>query len=736
MRKLGSKYPFVRQLERMDCGPACLAMVAAFYGVHYTLQYLREACCIGMAGTSMEGLAKGAQAIGFRALAVKVPFAAQKGNDMQHVPLPAIAFWGQNHFVVVYKITSGYVLVADPAQGMFRVSVSAFKKNWVTDGGDEGILLLLQPTDQLYVAKKMPEAERNGSLRFLGSYLKAYRKFILFVLITILMISGIQYLYPMLTRGVIDTGIEKKQVHFIYLVLIFQLILFFCQTGLSFLQSWIILHLSSRINILLSSDFLYKLTRLPISFYDNKYYGEIIQRITDHRKVESFLSSSSIGTVLSFISLLVFGAVLFHYNPGIFLIFLSGTGLYIGWVFIFLKRRKMIDYELFHQSAGQSELMYEFIYGMHEIKLQNSERKRSLQWSRHQAGLLAINLKAARLNQIQDGGAMFINQLKDILITMTAAMLVIDNKITLGSLLAIQLIVGLMNGPVQQLVTLFRTGYETRLALDRIVEIHKKPEENYSAENSRYSLKPGSEDIVFDNVSFSYNPLSKKVLKNINLTIPKGRVTAIVGASGSGKTTLLKLLLGFYAPTEGILSVGSTNLRDIPAEIWRRRCGAVLQDGYIFSDSIAHNICESDDKVNEEKLQHAIHVANIEGFIDSLALKGDTIIGSKGNGLSQGQKQRILIARAVYKDSQYLFFDEATNALDTRNEKVIMENLDQYYAGRTVVIVAHRLSTVRNADQIIVLDDGMIVEQGMHSELVDQRNIYFTLIKNQLELGA
>jgi len=720
----------------MDCGPSCLWMVAAFYGAKYPIQYLRDACCIGMTGASMEGLVTGATRIGLRALAVKLPYTAEKGNSLQNVPLPAIAFWGQNHFVVVYKITPKYILIGDPAQGRIRASRSTFRQNWASQEGEEGILLLLQPTQKFYEQEIPVEKSSGRSYRFLAGYLKGYQRFIGLVLLAILLISGIQYLFPYLTRSIIDNGIQRKKLNFIYLVLLFQLVLYFGQTALTFLQNWVILHLSSRINILLSSDFLYKLTRLPISFYDNKYYGEIIQRIMDHKRIETFLSTSTIGTLLSLFSLLIFGILLFTYDHLVFAIFFLGTALYISWVLYFIRKRKMIDYELFSQSAASHELLYEFIYGMQEIKMQNSEARRSLQWADIQAGLLSINIRSARLTQVQDGGALFINQLKDILITIVAATLVIDNKISIGTLLAIQLIAGLLNAPVQQLILFLRTGYETGLALDRIIEVHNKPEENYSVDEPEALPELGEKDIVFRNVSFTYNPLSKPVLKNLDLTIPRGKITAIVGASGSGKTTILKLLLGFYQPTEGSISVGNTDLKEIPSEVWRRQCGAVLQDGYIFSDTIARNICESDDAINRAKLAHAISVANIREFVDSLALKDETMIGSKGNGLSQGQKQRLLIARAVYKDSYYLFFDEATNALDTRNEKVIMENLAEFYGGRTVVIVAHRLSTVRNADQIIVLDNGEIVEQGVHSELVDQKDIYYSLVRNQLELGT
>jgi ATP-binding cassette, subfamily B, bacterial len=729
------KYPFFYQLESMDCGPSCLRMIAEYYGQKYTLNYLRTICFVSKTGISMQGLVHGAKTIGFNTIAIKIPFegTAQNQNSLMDIPLPAIAFWASNHFVVIYEINKKSIVIGDSAQGRIKLSHERFRNNWLTHSDQEGVVLLLQPEEAFYTNESKNKDTNKSSVYFLLGYLKGYSKYIVILLLSLIIGSGIQYLFPFFTRSIIDLGIEPQKLEIIYVILIVQLVLYTFQTAITFLQNWIILHLSSRINILLTSDFLFKLTRLPISFFDTKTFGEIIQRINDHKRVEIFLSVTTLSTIFSTFSLVVFGFILFQYNPFVFLIFFSGTSLYLFWIFFFLRRRKAIDYELFSQMAKNNELLYEYIYGMQEIKLQNSEKKRTAIWMEAQKKLLRINIKSAKLSQFQDGGAFFINQFKDILITVYASIAVINDKMSIGMLLATQLMLGLLYSPVQQIVGFIRNGFETKLSLNRISEIHSKEEEYYNSEMPKDV--DINDEISIENVAFKYNELDNDVLKNISFTIPKGKVTAIVGASGSGKTTLIKLLLGFYKPQLGEIFVGERNLNDIYIEEWRRNCGAVLQDGYIFSDTIANNIAESDDAINLEKLANAINTANLDEFIITLALKEKTLIGSRGNGLSQGQKQRVLIARAVYKNPNYLFFDEATNALDTQNEKTIVEKLNIFYAGKTVVVVAHRLSTVKNADQIILLDKGVIAERGTHNELVALEGIYFNLVSSQLELS-
>jgi ATP-binding cassette subfamily B protein len=730
------KYPFYYQLEKMDCGPTCLKMVAAFYGKKYSLHQLRKACHISRTGITLQGLVHGAKEIGFQALPAKLPFSSPDSNGLVDAPLPAIAFWGKNHFVVINKISANSISISDPGQGPITISHKRFLANWMGDNDEVGVVLLLQPTNAFFTREVPKEPNQQNAFRFVGHYLYRYRKYILLLATSLVLVSLTQYVFPFLTRSVIDIGIKDKKIQFIYFILALQLLLYTCQTGLTFLQNWIVLHLSARVNILLSSDFLSKLTRLPIAFYDNQTYGEIIQRINDHRRVESFLSASTLSVVFSVFSMLVYGIVLFGYNHVIFFIFFGGTLLYLAWILVFLSRRKKIDYELFNEMSANNEILYEFVYGMQEIKLQNSQRKRAIGWTLAQERLFKINLKSSALTQMQDGGAFFINQFKDIIITILACLLVIDGKMSLGMLLATQLMVGLLNAPVQQLVTFIRNAFDIKLCLDRITEVHQKEEEIQLTTLQDTTSRVDHYDIQIDNLSFKYNALERDILKNVSFSIPKGKITAIVGSSGSGKTTLIKLLLGFYTPSAGTIEVGPYKLSSFPADQWRNSCGAVLQDGYIFSDSILNNVGESDEIIDVQKVNQALQVANIDDFVNGLALGKQTMIGSKGQGLSQGQKQRILIARAVYKNPDYLFFDEATNALDTRNERIIMNNLEEFYKGKTVVVVAHRLSTVRNADYIIVLEDGCIAESGTHGELIEEKGVYFNLIKNQLELAS
>ncbi len=728
-------FPFYRQYDRMDCGPTCLKMVAAFYGKTFSLNYLRKVSHISKAGISMEGLKLGAEKIGFRALGVKVDFDGGGPDSFTSIPLPCIAFWNKNHFVVVYKITSNHVFIADPGNGKVKLSRDQFKKQWLIEGSNEGIALLLMPSGSFSNTEVADNEKDSNPLAFIKGYFQPYKKYLPLILLSILGTSLILLLFPFLTKTIVDIGINHKDLQFIYLILLGQLVLYISQTSLNFLQRWIVLHISARINIILSSNFLVKVTRLPLAFFDSKQFGDLFQRINDHRRLESFLAASSLSVVFSFFNIIIFGIVLSLYNMEIFTIFIIGSILYFTWVLYFLGKKKLIDYQLFQEYTYNTDMMYELIQGMQEIKLQNSELKRTYKWTDSQQRLFKINLKSTALSQYQDGGGLFISQLKDILITIVAATSVIKGEMSLGMLIATQFIIGQLNSPLGQIITFLRSGFEAKLSLRRIVEIHDKREEDEGKVLSQVTAPSLHEDLVLKNVSFRYNELSPYVLKDINLVIPKGKVTAIVGSSGSGKTTLVKLLLGFYAPAEGSIEIDSMKLDSFKSDYWRAQCGAVMQDGYIFSDSIANNIAESEETPQRAKLKKAIEIANINDFVDSLALKEETQIGNHGNGISQGQKQRILIARAVYKDPNYLFFDEATNSLDARNERVIVENLERFYKDKTVIIVAHRLSTVKNADQIIVLENGRVIEKGSHRELVRAEDAYYRLIKNQLELG-
>lgn len=727
------RFPFYRQLDQMDCGPTCLQMIAKFYGRTYALSYLRDHSYIDREGVSVRGISEAAEHIGMRTLAVKVPFktTSEEEADLLSVPLPCIAHWQQKHFLVIYKVSEKYVWVADPAKSKLRLSRKEFERNWISDQ-NMGVLLLMEPSPDFY--QQDDEPIKKTGLGFLFRYLTPYKRLISQLGLGLVLASIFQLIFPFLTQAIVDVGIENQNIGFIYLILLAQLMLFLSQTAVSAIQSWILLHIGTRVNVNLLSDFLIKLMKLPIGFFDSKMIGDLLQRINDHRRVEEFLTNSTLITLFSFVNLVVFSIVLLIYNGLIFSIFVGASILYIGWILVFLQKRREIDFLNFEQLSDNRSTLIELIQGMQEIKLQNSEKKRRWQWANIQARLFRVSIRALTISQYQDIGAGFITQLKDILISFVAAKAVIDGDMTLGMMLAVQYIIGQLNGPLQQMILFIRSGQDAKISMERLGEIHNMEEEELVGEN-KLNILPEEADIHIEDLHFQYNKLSDPVLKNINVTLPRGKVTAIVGMSGSGKTTLVKLMLGFYQPTSGHIKVGGMHLENINQKMWRDRCGAVMQDGYIFSDTIANNIAESEDLVERGKLLKAVKMANIQSFVENLPLGYNTMVGNRGNGISQGQRQRLLIARAVYKNPEFLFFDEATNALDAKNEKVIMENMNRFFEGRTVVVVAHRLSTVKNADQIIVLDSGRIIEKGTHIELVEQKGAYFKLVQNQLELG-
>ncbi len=739
-------FPFHHQLDAMDCGAACLRMVAEFHGRRYSLQELRQRTFLDREGVSARGIVVAAEGIGLRPLPVKIPF---QGLDNQEVglaeaPLPCICHWRQNHFVVVYKITKKRIWVADPARGKVKFSHVEFQRNWCSDQ-HLGIAILLEPTPVFY-AQEGDEVNRKG-FGFLLNYLRPYRRLTTQLLIGLLVASLIQFLFPFLTQAVVDVGIENQDLDFVWLILFAQLMLFAGQTTVRFIQNWILLHIGSRVNISLVSDFLVRLMAQPISFFDAKMTGDLLQRIGDHRRIEEFLTVSTLNIIFSAFNLLIFGVVLAVYNTKIFTIFLIASVLYVAWIFLFLKKRKDADLQRFWALSDNQGNIIELIQGMQEIKLQNSEHKRRYGWVHIQARLFRANMRSLTVTQWQDAGAQFIAQIKDIFIIAVAAAAVINGEMTLGMMLATMFILGQLNVPLQQIISFVRSAQDAKISLERLSEIHQEGmrDEGLGMDIQRpftphpSPLIPLSHPLVLENLSFRYNPLTDFVLKNINLTIPAGKVTAIVGTSGSGKTTLIKLLLGFYEPSVGAVKLGQLFLKNLPTAEWRAQCGAVMQDGFVFSDTIASNIAESEpdwETVDNEKLLKAVQVAHIQEFIENLPLGYNTMVGAKGNGLSQGQRQRLLIARAVYKQPDYLFFDEATNALDAHTEKIINGNLGHFFKGKTVVVVAHRLSTVKNADQIVVLEQGEVVEVGTHDELSKRRGAYYQLVKEQLELGA
>lgn len=749
-----SKFPNFKQLDAMDCGPTCLRIVAKFYGKDYSLQYLRNISHITSEGVSLLGISEAAESIGFRTIGYRLTWSELSDN----IPMPCIVHWKQQHFVVVYSIRDAFtkskskfikfiqlstgrkssserIYISDPAQGLLSYSKEDFLDCWLStksQGKNEGIVLLIEPTPNFY----RQEDRKTEKLRFLHllNYLRPYRKFIIQLGLGIITGSIISLIFPFLTQSIVDYGISNNDIAFIFLVLVAQMILTFGQTANELIRNWIMLHVTSRISISLLTDFLAKLMKLPIVFFDTKTIGDIMQRIQDHYRIQSFLTKSLIDIVFSIFSLVIYTFIMATYNLGILGVFFIGSIMYISWVTLFLKKRREIDYKTFQHSSANKSSVVQLINGMQEIKLNSCEKQKRWEWERIQAKLYKISIKGLILNTNQQIGATFINQTKDLIISFLTARAVITGNMTLGMMMAVQYIIGQLNSPIQQFIAFTQQAQDAKISLERLGEIHNRDDEEQATDNKIKSI-PSKADIEIKDLKFQYEgPNSKIVLNKIDLRIPANKITAIVGYSGSGKTTLIKLLLGFYLPTEGTIQINGTNLERFSESNWRKHCGVVMQEGYIFSDSIQNNIGVIDDVPDAGKIERAVSIANIKNFIETLPLGYNTLIGSQGHGLSTGQKQRMLIARAVYKNPDYIFFDEATNALDAENERVIIDNLNHFFTGRTVIIVAHRLSTVRNADQIVMLDNGEIVEKGSHRELLANRSSYYNLIKDQLDL--
>lgn len=725
-------FPHFKQTESKDCGPTCLKIVAKHYGKIINTQQLRNLSETTREGSSLLGLSEAAEKLGFHTLGVRLSF-----DQLQEATLPCIIHWNKNHYVVLYKLRKNKLYISDPAHGLLTYNQEEFLKCWIGNNSDEhtheGIALLIDPTPKFYKDETSDDEPAFG-LAFISRYILKYKRFIIQLIFGMLAGSLLQLIVPFLTQSIVDVGIQNQDLNFIFLILFAQLFLFLGRTALEVIRGWILLHVSARINISLISDFFIKLMNLPISFFDVRVTGDLMQRINDHQRIEKLLTTSSLSVLFSLINFVIFGLVLAFYSLQIFAVFMVGSGMYLAWILFFFKRRKALDYKRFSQASQEQSKVIELINGMQEIKLHNAERQMRWGWEYVQARLFKISIKSLSLEQTQSVGSSFINELKNILISVLAAMLVIAGDITLGMMMAITYIVGQLNEPIVQLINFMRDVQDAKISLARLGEIHSKEDEE-QLDQKKLTEIPENQDLLLKNATFRYIGAINPVIKDLSISIPAKKVTAIVGASGGGKTTLMKLLLKFYDLDKGEILLGQDKLDNITQKKWRASCGVVMQEGYIFNDTIAKNIAVGADEVDTERLRHAVDVANIKEFIDGLPLSYNTKIGTEGVGLSTGQKQRILIARAVYKDPEFLFFDEATSALDANNEKEIMEKLNAFFDQKTVVIVAHRLSTVKNAHQIIVLDKGQIAEQGDHKSLVAKKGAYYHLVKNQLELG-
>lgn len=725
-------YPFVRQYDAMDCGPACLTMVARWHGKHFSLQSVREMSYITREGSSFLGLKQAAENLGFKAIGVRIPF-----EDLAlRAPLPCIAHWKQNHFIVIYRIEKNRIWIADPAIGRLKMNRQQFLSGWSSgdaDSSESGMALFLEPASGF--EERPDDPVPVSGFTFLRSYLKPFKNQIAVILLTLFAAGAINLAFPFLTQYIIDRGVRNNDLGIIYLILLGQLALTMGRLLIDFFRGWIMLHLGSKLNIRIISDFLKKLMALPVAYFDTKLNGDILQRIDDNNRIENFLSSSSLNIIFSLFTFIVFGIYLGVKSLPVLLLFCAGTALYILFVSLFMPSRVVLDNIRFRQMAVAGDKMINIVNGMQEIKLAGTESGNRKEWEELQQEIHETRVKGLRISQYQAAGGTLIHEATNILITVISAASVINAKMSLGEMLAIQFIAGQLNGPVSQIINFLKSSQETRLSLERLAEIHgMKPEG--SEESHTHDRMPDDKTIALEDISFRYEgPGSPMVLNAMNLRILNGTTTAIVGESGSGKSTLLKMILGFYKPVTGSITIGNIPLEKISIPGLRRSFGVVMQEGYIFPDTILANIAPGEENPDAARLKSAIEASDLQTVLDTLPSGLLTMVGAGGRGLSQGQKQKILIARVVYKQPSVVILDEATSALDASGERVITDRLAEFFAGRTVIIVAHRLSTVRNADLIVVLEKGQVREMGKHNELVALKGSYFRLVKDQLELG-
>lgn len=723
-------FPHYRQMEQMDCGATCLRIIFKYYGQLVSIHKIRKLCQTTRDGVNLLGISEAAEKLGFRTYGVRLSL-----DQLNEADLPCILHWNQNHFVVLYKIRKGRYYISDPASGLISYGETEFARNWfATKELHNGFSLLLSPGPSFYQLDE-EEPERKLDWKKVTGYFYRYKRLFVQLILGMLLGTILQLIGPFLTQSIVDIGINTKNINFINLILIAQLMLFVGQTSVSFIRSWIMLHITTRVSIAILTDLLIKILRLPMSFFDLKTHGDIMQRMGDQQRVESFITGNSFNILFSLVNMLIFGTLLVIYHKTIFLIFFAATFLYTLWILLFMKYRRELDFRRFKIASENQTYMVEMIQSVRDIKLNNAQKQKRWGWEALQAKLFKFKVDSLTLSQYQAIGSMAINQIKGILITYIAAKAVVNDEITLGGMMAIQYIVGMVASPVESLISFMQSFQDAKISMERLNEIYETQEEENP--NKDYLTKlPQDRTITIKNLTFRYfGAGNDPIFSQLNMSFPAGKTTAIVGTSGSGKTTILKLLLRYYEFEEGEIFVGDKRLHQLDYGLWRDSCGAVIQDNYLYADSIGGNITVKDGFQDEMRLQEAIKIANLEDFVAEQPLGVATKVGTAGKGMSQGQRQRLMIARAVYKQPAYLLLDEATNSLDANNEKIITDNLNRFFQDRTVIVVAHRLSTVKNADNIIVLEKGQVVEQGNHVELTARKGKYYELVKNQLELG-